>query len=93
MLNWRSIGAAFLSAGRYHHHIGMNTWNSLNGKKHNPSEVGLENFTIIIADKLTLNTLRSLTQDLSKPRKQLKTEKNQIVLSDPDDIPLLLESE
>ena len=92
MLNWRSIGAAFLSAGR-NHHIGMNTWNSLNGKKHNPSEVGLENFTIIIPDKLTLNTLRSLTQDLSKPRKQLKTEKNQIVLSDPDDIPLLLESE
>jgi catechol 2,3-dioxygenase len=66
MLNWRSIGAAFLSAGRYHH-IGMNTWNSLNGKKHNHSEVGLENFTIIIPDKLTLNTLRSITQDLSKP--------------------------
>jgi catechol 2,3-dioxygenase len=72
MLNWRSIGAAFLSAGRYHHHIGINTWNTLNGKKHNPGEVGLENFTIIIPDKLTLNTLRSITQDLSKPRGQDK---------------------
>ena len=27
-----SMGAAFLSAGGYHHHIGMNTWHSLNGR-------------------------------------------------------------
>jgi catechol 2,3-dioxygenase len=31
MMNLGPIGAAFLSAGGYHHHIGMNTWHSLGG--------------------------------------------------------------
>ena len=29
--------AAFLSAGGYHHHIGLNTWESLNGKPPRPA--------------------------------------------------------
>ncbi|HZD83781.1 MAG TPA: hypothetical protein VE076_12980 [Nitrososphaeraceae archaeon] len=38
-----SMGAAFLSAGGYHHHIGMNTWHSLNGEAHMSGEAGFYN--------------------------------------------------
>ncbi len=33
--------AAFLSAGGYHHHLGLNTWDSLNGVRRAPGSVGL----------------------------------------------------
>ncbi len=33
--------AAFLSAGGYHHHIGLNTWDSLNGAPSAPGTTGL----------------------------------------------------
>lgn len=33
--------AAFVSAGGYHHHIGLNTWNSKNGHPPAPGSTGL----------------------------------------------------
>jgi catechol 2,3-dioxygenase len=38
-VNWKQMGAAFLSTGGYHHHIGMNTWHSLNGEGSYPRHV------------------------------------------------------
>lgn len=40
--------ALFLSSANYHHHIGLNTWNSLNGKTPSDNEVGLKSFTISV---------------------------------------------
>ena len=34
-------GAAFISAGGYHHHIGLNTWESLGGSPPPPGATGL----------------------------------------------------
>src|SRR5436189_1378264 len=34
-------GAAFVSAGGYHHHIGLNTWESLGGSPPPPGATGL----------------------------------------------------
>ena len=39
--------AAFLSAGGYHHHIGLNTWESLNGSPPRPGSTGLYHFAIL----------------------------------------------
>jgi catechol 2,3-dioxygenase len=39
--------AAFLAAGDYHHHIGLNTWHSLGGGPPPPGSAGLERFTIV----------------------------------------------
>ena len=58
-VDWSSMGAAFLSAGGYHHHIGMNTWFSLNGKGHLNGEAGLDYFTLIIPDRPFVNSLAS----------------------------------
>src|SRR2546423_15199698 len=38
--------AAFLSAGGYHHHIGLNTWESKNGSPPAPGTTGLYHFAI-----------------------------------------------
>ena len=38
--------AAFLAAGGYHHHIGLNTWESLNGSPPPPGSTGLYHFAI-----------------------------------------------
>ena len=39
--------AAFLSSGGYHHHIGLNTWESLNGQPPAPGTTGLYHFAIL----------------------------------------------
>ena len=58
MMNyWGS--AAFLSAGRYHHHIGINTWESQHGPNFTEGSVGLENFTIQLYDTNVLTQLYS----------------------------------
>jgi catechol 2,3-dioxygenase len=38
--------AAFLSAGGYHHHLGLNTWESANGGPPPPGSTGLYHFAI-----------------------------------------------
>jgi len=38
--------AAFLSAGGYHHHIGLNTWDSKDGQPPPPGTTGLYHFAI-----------------------------------------------
>lgn len=42
--------ALFVSAGGYHHHIGMNTWNSRNASRPPTDAAGLRSFTIQIPD-------------------------------------------
>jgi len=39
--------AAFVSAGGYHHHIGLNTWKSLGGSPPPPSSTGLYHLAIL----------------------------------------------
>ena len=39
--------AAFLSAGGYHHHIGLNTWESLGGQPPPPGTTGLYHLAVL----------------------------------------------
>jgi len=41
--------AAFLAAGDYHHHLGLNTWQSLGGSPPPPGSAGLERFAFVSA--------------------------------------------
>jgi catechol 2,3-dioxygenase len=40
--------ALFISAGGYHHHLGMNTWHSRGGSPADPSVAALRHFTIVL---------------------------------------------
>lgn len=44
-------GAAFVSAGGYHHHIGLNTWESLNGSPPPTTSTGLYHVAILYAER------------------------------------------
>jgi catechol 2,3-dioxygenase len=46
--------AAFLSAGGYHHHIGLNTWESLGGKPPPPGSTGLYHTAILYPTRAQL---------------------------------------
>src|SRR6059036_1976994 len=46
--------AAFLSAGGYHHHIGLNTWESRGGSPPPPGTTGLFHVAIRYPDRRTL---------------------------------------
>jgi catechol 2,3-dioxygenase len=46
--------AAFLSAGGYHHHIGLNTWESKGGTPPPPGHTGLYHFAIRYPTRRTL---------------------------------------
>jgi len=46
--------AAFISAGGYHHHIGLNTWESAGGSPPPPGSTGLYHHAILYPDRRTL---------------------------------------
>lgn len=46
--------AAFLSAGGYHHHIGLNTWESAGGPAPAPGTTGLYHFAILYPNRMEL---------------------------------------
>jgi catechol 2,3-dioxygenase len=53
--------AAFISAGGYHHHIGLNTWESLGGSPPPPGSTGLFHLAILYPNRATLaDALRRL---------------------------------
>lgn len=49
--------ALFLATDHYHHHIGMNSWESLGAPAKKDNETGLANFTIHVADKEAVNKI------------------------------------
>ncbi len=55
--------AAFLSAGGYHHHIGLNTWESRGGSPPPPGSTGLFHFAILYPTRAELaDALRRLAK-------------------------------
>jgi catechol 2,3-dioxygenase len=56
-------GAAFLSAGGYHHHIGLNTWESRGGAPPPPGTTGLYHVAFRYPDRASLgDALRRLRE-------------------------------
>jgi catechol 2,3-dioxygenase len=49
-----SSGAAFISAGGYHHHIGLNTWESKGGQPPAPGTTGLFHTAILYPTRAAL---------------------------------------
>ena len=69
--------AAFLSAGGYHHHIGLNVWNGIGAPSPLESSVGLESFTLVFpveeAREQAINQLREIGAAVSKENQDFIT--------------------
>jgi catechol 2,3-dioxygenase len=59
--------AAFISAGGYHHHIGLNTWHSKNAPRANPNGVGLYHTAIVYPTRKDLATIYVRLHDARYP--------------------------
>src|SRR5437868_2011291 len=53
-LTQRRAGAAFVSAGGYHHHIALNTWESLGGSPPPPGTTGLYHLAVLYPTRAAL---------------------------------------
>lgn len=61
LIQRRGAQAAFVSAGGYHHHIGLNTWESLGGSPPPPGSTGLFHTAILYPTRALLaDALRRL---------------------------------
>lgn len=47
VVNRYGVQALFISTGKYHHHIGLNTWNGVGAPTPAENSVGLKSFTLI----------------------------------------------
>ena len=47
-------GALFVSAGGYHHHLGLNTWHSAGSGPAAPGAVGLRSYEVVLPDRAEL---------------------------------------
>jgi catechol 2,3-dioxygenase len=50
-------GALFVSAGGYHHHLGLNTWHSAGGHAPEPGAVGLRSFEVVLPSEAELQRI------------------------------------
>jgi catechol 2,3-dioxygenase len=86
----RLPSAGFLSAGGYHHHVGLNSWQSQGGKPAPESAPGLRSIALELSDLAALQALErrsaetsvaEASGDFSPPR---ETGDGRIALRDPD---------
>ncbi|MDQ6805361.1 MAG: VOC family protein [Actinomycetota bacterium] len=56
-------GALFVSAGGYHHHIGMNTWQSLGAGPPPPGAIGLRSFEVMLPEAEELERVLASVSD------------------------------
>lgn len=78
-------GALFLSAGGYHHHIGLNIWSSRDASPPPPGTMGLISFDLIVGDvSIHSEIQRRLTR--SSIKFNVLTDTNSFSVTDPDGI-------
>lgn len=80
-------GAVFLSAGGYHHHIALNTWESLGGPPPPPGTTGLYHTAILYPSRAALATAlrRVLAADIALQGAADHGVSESIYLNDPDE--------
>jgi catechol 2,3-dioxygenase len=76
-------GALFVAAGEYHHHIGLNVWNSRGGSPSKEGTVGLVRFGIQVG---STHTVQALSARLQKTPYWLKESERGFFVHDADNI-------
>lgn len=81
------LGAAFLSAGGYHHHLGLNTWESLGATPPPAGHTGLYHTAFLYPDRAALGAALARVQAAGIPVDGAADHgvSEAIYLRDPDD--------
>lgn len=80
MVDMEPMGALFLSAGGYHHHLGLNTWQSRRGQPAPEGSTGLHYFTVYLPDAEALEQTLARLDAAGVPHRQ---EDIGVVVEDP----------
>ncbi|MED4402269.1 VOC family protein [Metabacillus fastidiosus] len=80
VVNRYGAQALFISDSKYHHHIGLNTWNGVGAPAPSPNSVGLESFTLMLPNEEKRNKI--ITQ-LNSIGVSVTEENNSFITSDP----------
>lgn len=89
MGNAKSMRAAFISAGGYHHHVGLNTWQGEGAPPPPADAVGLRYFAVEIPDQSALDEVIARVEKAGIPANQTE---DGLLLYDPSQNGVLLTS-
>jgi catechol 2,3-dioxygenase len=79
--------AAFLAAGGYHHHVGVNTWNSLGASRAPAGSAALVHATLVIPNRVERD---AVVARLTAARVPVEERDDGVLVRDPSGIGLLL---
>lgn len=80
-------GAAFVSAGGYHHHFGLNTWNGAGAPMPPAGALGLAGLSAAVPDDGALEAIAGRAREAGAPVEELP---GGVVVGDPDGVALRL---
>lgn len=80
--------ALFISTGKYHHHIGLNTWNGVGAPAPRENSAGLQAYTLILDNEAARNRVIA---NLKKIGASVTEENNQFITSDPSGNRIILQ--
>jgi len=89
MGNARSMRAAFISAGGYHHHVGLNTWQGEGAPPPPADALGLRYFAVELPDQSALDEVIARVDEAGIPANQTE---DGLLLYDPSQNGVLLTS-
>jgi catechol 2,3-dioxygenase len=75
-------GALFVSAGGYHHHVGLNTWNSAGSGPAAAGSVGLRSFEVVLPGEPELEAVLGRVTDAGLPIERV-AERGSHIVRDP----------
>ncbi len=87
MGNAKAMHAAFISAGGYHHHIGLNTWQGEGAPPPPPDALGLRYFTVELPDQAALDEVVARVEKAGLPANQTE---DGLLLADPSENGVML---
>jgi catechol 2,3-dioxygenase len=86
----KGVQMAFVSAGGYHHHIGLNTWQGRGAPPPPPDALGLRHFTVELPDQAALDEVVARVEKAGIPANQtedglllLDPSQNGVILTTP----------
>jgi catechol 2,3-dioxygenase len=82
--------AGFVSAGGYHHHLGINTWGTAGAPPPPRGAIGLRYFTVVLPN---LDALREVTERVRAANIALEETDEGLLVRDPSQNALILTSE
>lgn len=72
--------ALFMSNGKYHHHIGLNTWNGVGAPRPSEGSVGLQSFTLVYPTEAVLDEAIGKVEALGM---KVVADENRFIVEDP----------